>query len=94
VVLDVRSETEWDEWHHPGSIHRESWELISNPAVLDRRKTYVAHCEQGVQSTQVAEVLQRAGYEVYALRGGTAALRRQAESGRFSLSGEREAPGG
>src|SRR5690606_22262929 len=27
VVLDLRSESEWEEWHYPGSIRRESWEI-------------------------------------------------------------------
>lgn len=75
VVLDVRSENEWEEWRYPGSIHRESWELLSNPD-LDRDRTYVVHCEQGIQAAQVAEMLQRAGIEAYAYRGGTSALRK------------------
>jgi tRNA uracil 4-sulfurtransferase len=77
VVLDVRSEAEWEEWHYPGSLNRPSWEVTANPRTLDREQTYVVHCEHGIQAAQVAEALQRAGIEAYALKGGTAALRRR-----------------
>src|SRR5690606_5951379 len=79
VVLDLRSEPEWEEWHYPGSIRRESWEVTANTAGLDRDRTYVIHCDQGMQSALVAETLQRAGIEAYAYRGGTGAIRRHLE---------------
>ncbi len=79
VVLDLRPEDERAEWHYPGSVNRESWEVTANPAVLDRDATYVVHCGRGMQAAQVAEALQRAGIEAYAYRGGTRALRRDAE---------------
>jgi tRNA uracil 4-sulfurtransferase len=77
VVLDLRSETEWDEWHYPGSERRESWEITANPSSLKRDRTYVVYCDQGVQAAQVAETLQRMGIEAYAYRGGTGAIKRQ-----------------
>jgi thiamine biosynthesis protein ThiI len=80
VVLDLRPEEEWLDWRYPGSIRRDSWEVSANPASLDRDTTYVLHCGQGLQSAQVAEVLQRAGLEAYAYRGGTPALRGKATS--------------
>ncbi len=79
VVLDLRSESEWEEWHYPGSIRRESWEITSNPTALDRDRTYVVYCDQGMQAALVAETLQRAGIEAYAYRGGTGAIRRHLE---------------
>jgi tRNA uracil 4-sulfurtransferase len=76
VVLDLRPESDWVDWHYPGSVNRESWELTANPNQLDRDRTYVVHCGQGTQAALVAEVLQRAGIEAYAYRGGTRALKR------------------
>jgi tRNA uracil 4-sulfurtransferase len=78
VVLDIRSEPEWEAWHYPGSMHRPSWELTANPRSVDRDRTYVLYCDQGMQAAHVAEVMQREGIEAYAFRGGTAELRRRA----------------
>ncbi len=79
VVVDLRPEEDWREWHYPGSVNRESWEVAANPGTLDRDATYVLHCGQGLQAVQVAETLQREGFEAYAFRGGTGALRRNLE---------------
>lgn len=81
VVLDLRPEDEWREWHYPGSLNRESWAVAADPSTLDREATYILHCGQGLQAVQVAETLQRAGLEAYAYRGGTPALRRDVEEG-------------
>ncbi|MEX2583211.1 MAG: tRNA uracil 4-sulfurtransferase ThiI [Gemmatimonadota bacterium] len=79
VVVDLRSEEEWEAWHYPGSVNRESWTLTSNPRSLGRDGRFVLYCDQGVQSAQVAEAMQRAGVEAYAFRGGTDAIRRRSE---------------
>ncbi|MQA90536.1 MAG: tRNA 4-thiouridine(8) synthase ThiI [Gemmatimonas sp.] len=79
VVVDLRSEEEWEEWHYPGSVNRESWMLTSNPRSLGRDRKFVLYCDQGVQAAQVAEAMQRVGVEAYAFKGGTKALRRWAE---------------
>jgi tRNA uracil 4-sulfurtransferase len=79
VVLDLREEEEWDRWHYPGSVNRPGWEITANPTVLDRDRQYVLYCGQGVQAAQVAEVMQRAGIEAYAMRGGIEAIRKIAE---------------
>jgi tRNA uracil 4-sulfurtransferase len=79
LVLDLRTEPEREEWHVPGSIHRDSWDLDANARALDPKRTYVIHCSQGTQAAQVAEALQREGFDAYAFRGGTRALRRKVE---------------
>lgn len=82
AVLDVRSEPEWEEWHYPGAVHRDFWELSSELGGLDRDRTYVVYCDAGIQAAQLAEKMQRKGFEAYAFRGGTRALRKlQEESG-------------
>ncbi|HUE95588.1 MAG TPA: tRNA uracil 4-sulfurtransferase ThiI [Longimicrobiaceae bacterium] len=79
VVIDLRTEPDWEVWHYPGATNRPSWEISANPKVLDKERKYVLYCDQGIQSAQVAERMQREGYEAYAFRGGTAALKRQVE---------------
>lgn len=88
VVVDVRSEEEWEAWHYPGSVNTPSWELTANPRLLGRDATFVLYCDQGVQSAQVAEVMQRAGVEAYAYRGGTSALRKRVEEAQEPASAE------
>jgi tRNA uracil 4-sulfurtransferase len=80
-LLDVRTEAEWDDWHHPAAEHHDFWEISSNPKGLDRDGTYVVYCDAGLQAAQLAEKLQRQGVEAYAFRGGTRALRRLQEGG-------------
>ncbi len=76
TVVDLRTEEEWEEWHYPGSLNRQVWELNHDPRALGREGTFVLYCDQGQQAAQVAETMQRAGLEAYAFRGGTAAIRK------------------
>lgn len=75
VVIDLREDADWEQWHHPDAVHQPAWSLLGGAPQLDRNRQYVLYCDAGIQSAQVAESLQRAGYEAYAFRGGTAALR-------------------
>jgi thiamine biosynthesis protein ThiI len=76
VVMDVRTETEWDAWHYPGAQHREYWQLAEEVGRLDPDRTYVLYCDAGMQAAFLAEKMQKRGLEAYALRGGTRALKR------------------
>jgi tRNA uracil 4-sulfurtransferase len=75
LVLDVRSDEEWDRWHYPGSEHFDFWDLSGQLSRLDRNRVYVVLCDGNVQSAQIAEQMQMKGMEAYAFRGGTRALR-------------------
>ncbi len=77
VLVDVREEDDWDRWHHPDAIHAPAWSLLDNPRGLDREASYILYCDAGIQSAQAAEAMQRAGFEAYALRRGTAALKNE-----------------
>ena len=77
IVIDIRSEEEWDAWHYPDSVNHPAWQLTTNPRSLGRDRTYVLYCDRGTQAAQVAEAMQRAGVEAYAFRGGTEAIRRR-----------------
>jgi thiamine biosynthesis protein ThiI len=74
VVIDIRSEEEYEEWHHPDSKNIEWCELLKGYAKLEKSASYVLYCPHGLQSVVIAEKMQSAGYESYSLRGGTRSL--------------------
>lgn len=80
VVIDVRSEPEWETWHYPGATRQEAWELTDSLSRMDRDRKYVLYCDAGMQAAFLAEQMQRQGLEAYAFRGGTRALRECVET--------------
>lgn len=78
VVIDVREEDDWEKWHYPGAVRRDSWELAGKLESLDPDRTYVLYCDAGLQAAFLAEQMQRKGLDAYAFRGGTRALRQSA----------------
>jgi rhodanese-related sulfurtransferase len=60
-------------------VHLEPWQLSATPSALDPNGTYVLYCDAGMEAVVLAEALQRRGIEAYAFRGGTRAIRKQAE---------------
>ena len=79
TVIDCQVPGEGAAWRYPGSLQRDPMELLREPSSLDKDGKYVLYCAQGMQSAQVAEVLQQLGYEAYSYRGGTRALQRAVE---------------
>jgi thiamine biosynthesis protein ThiI len=80
VLIDCRTEQQFDAWHAPGAMHREEWELARDYKRLDRDQKYILYCAHGIQSAHLAEKMQRAGYEAYSFKGGVAALRKRVAS--------------
>ncbi len=64
------------EWQWPGALHREYEELAGAFRKLDRDRTYVLYCGEGVLTAHLAERMQGRGYEAYSFRGGVRGLRR------------------
>lgn len=79
--VDARDEEAWREWHAPGAVRISPWEVDQRVRELDPGGSYVVYCDGGTQAAVVAEQLQRAGLEAYALRGGSRALRAATERG-------------
>lgn len=79
-VLDTRPDDAFARWHWPGAERWDFSDLREGFGDLDPGRTYVLCCEHGTRSASLAEVMQRAGYESYAVRGGAAGLRRMASS--------------
>ncbi len=74
VVIDTRSAGEYAEWHYPGAVHREYWEVMRDFGELDKKQVYILYCDVGIKTAQLAERMQRAGFEAYSFRGGVTAL--------------------
>ena len=75
VLIDCRLDHQDDGWRYPGSRRVTPRDLPGIAASLDKDGLYVLFCDNGVQSAMIAELLQTVGYEAYALRGGTKAVR-------------------
>ena len=70
-VVDVRSQTEWDEFHIPEAQHIFLGKLPKQLGQLDRSKPIVVQCRSGARSSVAASVLQAAGFKnVINLTGG------------------------
>lgn len=76
VVLDVRSDAEFDSGHVVGAIHVVDTQVESSMGRLQKYKSrpVIATCRTGQRSAAVAGKLRKAGFEkVFNLRGGLAA---------------------
>jgi tRNA uracil 4-sulfurtransferase len=74
TVLDCRSSHHYRLWHYPGAIRCDPRDLPARMGELDKERSYVLYCDQGVLTAQFAELMQRLGYDAYSFRGGTRAL--------------------
>ena len=75
VVIDTRTPAQYEPWHYPGATHRDFWDLLRDYTSLDRDKTYVLYCDLGLKTAQLAERMQKYGFEAYSFKGGVRALR-------------------
>lgn len=57
LILDVRTEEEWNEGHVPGSVHIPMQELTGRLAELDQNRETIVICAHGVRSLSVARFL-------------------------------------
>jgi len=74
VVLDVRTEREWDEGHVEGSRNVPLSRLADRLAEIPRDRPVVVHCASDYRSSIAASLLQQHGYvEISALVGGMGA---------------------
>jgi rhodanese-related sulfurtransferase len=63
MVLDVRDEHEFEDFHIPGSTHLPYGELPDRQGELPRDRTIAAICSGGKRSGLAASILQREGFE-------------------------------
>ncbi len=74
VVIDVRTEDEWNEGIIPGAmlvdIHRGQG-FIDDINNLDRNKNYYVYCKSGGRSKQACQIMNQMGFHhTYNLLGG------------------------
>lgn len=73
VLLDVRSQREWDAGHAKGALFIPwlSVNELSSQLLPDKRQTYVTYCAVGVRAWLAARQLRKLGYkQVVAMSGG------------------------
>jgi rhodanese-related sulfurtransferase len=64
VILDVRTEREFNAGHIPGAtlVDVNSPNFNDKTAKLDKSKTYLVHCASGVRSAKACQKLEAAGF--------------------------------
>lgn len=74
VVLDVRTEDEFDNGYIPNAINIDIYEgqgFISKVEQLDKSKSYYVYCRSGNRSGQACAIMNQLGFEkAYNLVGG------------------------
>ena len=78
TVLDTRDPGAYEAWHWPRAARHALEALERDFKRLDRNEVYVLYCAEGVRTANLAERMQREGYEAYSFMGGVPALRRLA----------------
>jgi len=73
VVLDVRTQREFDAGHIPGAVNLDvnAPDFPEKVAKLDKNKTYLVHCGAGVRSAKACDKMSRLAFpKLYNLEGG------------------------
>ena len=70
TTLDVRSQTEWDNWHLPEAVHIPIVELRRRIDEVPKGRPVFVLCRSGFRSYLAATILRHAGYEAPFLSGG------------------------
>ena len=74
VVLDVRTEDEFESGHIPNALNidlRMGTGFIDKVNALDNKKSYYVYCRSGARSAQAVQVMRDLGFsETYNLIGG------------------------
>jgi phage shock protein E len=73
VILDVRTDTEWNEGHHPNAVHipldKVDKKFISK--YQDKNLKILVYCKSGVRAANAGQILNSQGYSnVYSVSGG------------------------
>ena len=74
VVLDVRSQEEWDEGHVEGAVLLPVDELRTRYTELDPKKNYAVYCGVGYRAYNACLFLKAKGYKVKNISGGIRAI--------------------
>jgi len=75
VVLDVRTQGEWDAGHVEGAMLLPVDELRSRCEALDKSKTYAVYCGVGYRAYVACLILKARGYHAMNVSGGWRAIK-------------------
>lgn len=74
VILDVRTQDEWDEGYIPNAIHIDIYKgqgFIYEVDQLDKSKNFYVYCKAGGRSGQACQIMNQLGFEnTFNLVGG------------------------
>ncbi|HMI06336.1 MAG TPA: rhodanese-like domain-containing protein [Flavobacterium sp.] len=74
VILDVRTEDEWNDGYIPNAIHIDIYKgqgFIYEVDALDKSKNYYVYCKAGGRSEQACNIMNQLGIDnTYNLVGG------------------------
>jgi thiamine biosynthesis protein ThiI len=76
TVIDLRSRGEYAAWHWPDALWLDFAQAVRGFSHFERGRSYVLYCEFGLKSAHLADLMRRAGFEAFHVRGGTRALKR------------------
>ncbi|TLS19461.1 MAG: rhodanese-like domain-containing protein [Betaproteobacteria bacterium] len=72
VLIDVRTNFEYDDTHIDGAINIPLGKLRENYIQLDPTRTYITYCSHGLRSIKAVKILRERGFK-YAFNGGAMA---------------------
>ena len=75
VLIDVREDWEWEEFHIEGAVHIPLGKLEERMKTLDKSMFYVLYCRTGSRSLVAQELFSRHGFRAVSLKGGIISLR-------------------
>jgi len=70
ILLDVRTEGEYNAEYIPGAINIPLSDLEKRIAELDSSKAIIVYCQSGGRSRTAGEILAQRGFIVYNMEGG------------------------
>ena len=73
VLVDVRSNQEYKEYHLEGSINLPFYDLKSDceKELKDKNATIILYCQTGIRSKKALKILENKGYQnLYEIKGG------------------------
>lgn len=76
-VIDVRLTEEFDQRAIKGALSMPLYRLREHAAGLDKARKYIVYCNTGERSAAGAFILNKLGFEAYALQGGLSAMLKQ-----------------
>ena len=78
VLIDLRSRSAFDAWHHPDALFLDFPNALRAYPAFDPKQRYVLVCEYGLKSAHLADLMRRAGFAARHVSGGLREIRKWA----------------